>query len=678
LSASRDPARVALLLALAALLLAAVTFSRFSETSPWSFPRFLLVLVALVYLPGKALIDRLRPRPLPLEDLALSLGLGLVVSSACYAAFAVLGPPPLVWLLAPLAAGALVLRREGGWNVAAPGWAHAALVGLLVAACVPLAVLPTYYRNLDRVGGALSYYPWPDAIVRLSLARALSHAIPTDVPSLPGTPLRYHFGMDLIVAMFARVGALDVGDLTVRFVPTLLLTLLVLASFCFARAFLGSAPAGLLFAALVVLGDDLAWLPGLLRGAPAPWSIYFFGMPTVMSLYGLNPMLPALALLLLGLLALLGVLRDGRRGWLALASVLLASVAAYKVFAAAQALAALGLAALVFLVRDRDRRLAAVFGIAAALAALIATALTGGAPPRAVLRVDPWPYVPAALIRSGLFGSWLGRQIEALWARGSLTPGTLFAFFGVALPAYLAATFGARMLGLRRLVRALKPGRGEAIRLLLAVFVLLGPPLALLLAITPAGYPPHERYNETAWFLVQSKFLAWIFAVEALLATSAGRALRAAALSLAVLAVSLPAPLQFFVHQASLRETRFLGSQELGLLDFLRGRDPGDVAVARPEIGEAMVAFTSCRVLVLTVHPYYSMSAAELEQHQRRQEEFWAAWREGRLRRDLLEAYGASLIVVDKQQDGSGPAAEPALQRRYENGRYLVLSYARP
>lgn len=677
MTAPRRATLVTLLALASALALAALAFSRWTLTSSLSFPRFLIALFALVYLPGKALLDRVRPKAEPLEDLALSLGLGLIASSAFYWIAAALGQPRLAPLLAPLSAGALLARRGRAWNVARPDWHHAALVGLVVAACAPLALLPVYYNNLDHLpGGLLTYCPWPDAILHLSVANALTRQVPPDVPFLPGVPLRYHYGMDLLAAMLSQGAGLDVGDLTVRFVPTLLLALLVLATFCFARAFLGSAPAALLLALLVLFGDDLAWLPGLLLGSPEPWSVHFFGMPAVMSLYGLNPMLPALALLFLALLSLLRFNRERSRGWLIVGGVLLAATAAYKVFTAAQALAALGLTAAVHALRFRERQAAAAFALAAGLALPLVAAISVGVGPRTLVRIEPWPYVPAALIRSGLFDTWLGRQTDALLGRGLLTPVTLAAFFGVAVPLYLAATFGARLMGLGRLVRALRPQPGEPLRLLLAVFVLLGPALALVLAITPATYPPRLRYNEAAWFLVQSKFLAWVFAVEALLRVARSGARRGALLTAAVLLSSLPSTVQYFAYQVSIPQTRWLGPQETELLSFVRGLPPGQVAWARSEVGEALIALTPCRASVFTVHPFYFLGAAELELQRSRLAEFWSAWREGRLRRDLVEAYGASLIVVDKEQDGAGPSAEPALRRAYENGRYLVLSWA--
>src|SRR5262249_23850478 len=143
-------------------------------------------------------------------------------------------------------------------------------------------------------------------------------------------------------------------DLTVRFLPALLLAMTVLAVFCLARAWLGSGRAAVLVAFLVLFGEDFSFIPGLLGVPAGVWSSDYFGVPTTYSLYWFNPMLPALGLLCGGLFCLHRYLRDGGRAWLGLTAFLLAVVVEYKVFVAAQVLAGLALTALVYLARFRD------------------------------------------------------------------------------------------------------------------------------------------------------------------------------------------------------------------------------------------------------------------------------------------------------------------------------------
>jgi hypothetical protein len=623
-------------------------FGVWTATAWWSFPVFLVAVALLVYLPGRALLGA--PGERPLDELALCLGLGLVAAAAAFRLAALAGHPRWAALLAPAAAAVLIARRRRPWASGPAQGAHAGLITALVLACLPFALVPMYYRNIDRLpGGELTYVPMPDAVLHLAIARGAAVSYPPEVPFVPGRPLRYHHGMDVLSAFFATAGGLDAGDVTVRFLPTLLMALLVLAAFCLGRAWVGSAWAGVAVAVLVPLGEDLSWVPGVLLRPPQEWAVYFLGAPTVSSLYAMNPMLPGAAFLLLALLALLRHSREGGRAWALRAAVLLAAVVDYKVFAAAQALGALAVAAALHAVRLRDRRPGVVLGLAAALALPLAAPAAGGA---ALVRLDPWPYVPAALERSGLGATWLG----------------------LAVPLYLVAVYGLRVLGAPALVRALRPRLGGAAQLTAAVFVLSGPLPALLLAITPATYEPRTRYNEAIWFLVQSKLLAWPFAVEQLFAIARGRRrVLAAGLTLLV-AFSLPSAVQYFAVQARVPQTRRLGPEEVALLRFLDGHlPPRTVVLARPQVAEAVLALTRCRAPVFTVHPYYFVPSDELRSHGARLSAFWGAWRAGVLRADIAAAYGAQVVVDEKS---AGRAPPPAVRAVYESPAYAV--YALP
>jgi hypothetical protein len=59
-----------------------------------------------------------------------------------------------------------------------------------------------------------------------------------------------------------------------------------------------------------------------------------------------------------------------------------------------------------------------------------------------------------------------------------------------------------------------RPDPKSGLRLVPAFFVVIGLLIALTCRIVPAGFAP--SYNNSAWFLAQSKYVAWIFAVEVL------------------------------------------------------------------------------------------------------------------------------------------------------------------
>src|SRR5262249_31572070 len=124
-----------------------------------------------------------------------------------------------------------------------------ALAAVLVLGVGALAFLPIYYTNFTwQADGTMRVYPVPDVLLHIAIADELTHTVPPQAPHVAGHLLSYHYGMDVAVAMFARATGLNTIDLSVRFVPTLLLALSMLSVFCFSRIWLSSG----YFAALVV------------------------------------------------------------------------------------------------------------------------------------------------------------------------------------------------------------------------------------------------------------------------------------------------------------------------------------------------------------------------------------------------------------------------------------------
>jgi hypothetical protein len=295
------------------------------------FGIFVLAGTLVVFVPGRLLIAGLRLAPARLEAFVLSLAVGMPAACMVYWLCAAVGLRWVYWLWPLVALGvALVTWRRwrfGAASLLARPQADSVWPILLVAvALVPLWISPLYFRNLVRESdGGSSFYALPDVVLHVALANELAHSVPPQNPVLPGHPANYHYGMDLLAAAFTPFG-LEAADLVVRFVPLLLTSFVVLAVFCAARAVLGSAPGAALVAFLVMFGEDLSFVPGLLLRSRELWAIHFFGMPTTVSLYLLNPMLPAVGLLFVALLCLQRYLSSGRGGWLVCIAVVTAAL----------------------------------------------------------------------------------------------------------------------------------------------------------------------------------------------------------------------------------------------------------------------------------------------------------------------------------------------------------------
>jgi hypothetical protein len=239
-----------------------------TATSVWSVPQFVLSAFFLIYLPGRLILGAARVHLKPLEDLSLALVLGMTVSSLLYYVCALLRIEVAFFVWPTVCALVYAYRRKNTWRRLwkgrfTVGASHLFLVLVLVVCLIPLFALPMYYRNLALLPQErMSFLRKPnDAIFHLSISQELTHSIPPQAPFLAGRPLGYHNGMDLLVAMLARTAGLSVLDLTVRFVPTLLLVVTILAVFSFSRMWLASGSWAALCTFLVMLGEEFSFVP---------------------------------------------------------------------------------------------------------------------------------------------------------------------------------------------------------------------------------------------------------------------------------------------------------------------------------------------------------------------------------------------------------------------------------
>jgi hypothetical protein len=643
--------------------------------------------VVLVVVPGAIVLDLARVRARALDDLALSLVAGTGAAALVYwlagwldarAAF-------VLWPLACLVAAARTWprQRERLLALRAAVRRPATLVPLSVVALslLPLTFLPLYYANLAPLAdGGFRFYALPDLVLHASMSQEVTHSIPPAIPFLPGQATSYHYTMDVLPAVFAAFGA-ALTDGCVRIVPTLLTVTTALVLFAAARDWLGSTSGAALASLLVLFGEDFSWIPGALRGDGVPWSTAYFGMPTTASLYMLNPMLPALGVLAAVLLCLRYAQRGEKGGWLALAAGFVLLLAHYKVFTAAHLLAALGLAGVVAWARERDGRLL-VFVAACGLLLLPSALLMGrgAGAPRVRFLLEPWPYVPGFLVRTGLWDApWLA-PLRALVTDGFDVLG-LVEFVFVGLLPYLVGSFGVRVLALPVIVRAL---REDPFRVAMAVFVLLGPIVTLTCAIVVPGVPPSQQYNNSVWFYVQAKYLAWMFVVEVLRRATArlspaGKALAWAAALFAAFASGV----QYFGYQLAVREEGRLSPALVEVVDRVgEHARPGDVVWAREYVTQPLVALGRVHGLSLEVFPYVVLEPAAIADTRAVQDGFWARWHAGGFDPEPLVAWRARYVVADRLDGPLPPGARSGsrvwLRPFLENGEFAVYEVVRP
>ncbi|MGC2627249.1 MAG: hypothetical protein WA269_10455 [Candidatus Udaeobacter sp.] len=657
---------------------------------------FFIAVVLLAYMPGKLLLVSLRRTLGPLEDVTLACFLGLIVSGLVYwlITFTHQSRFYFIW---PLATGAVfillhgrtirsLLRRSANLDVSHKqsrkrAYDRSLLVfaGIVALGVIALAFLPIYYTNLtSRADGTMHVYPVPDVLFHIAVANELTHTIPPQAPHFSGHPLAYHYAMDLVVAMFAKATGLSTVDLTVRFVPTLLLVLSMLSVFCFSRNWLGSGYFGALVVFLVFFGEDLSFIPGLLRGEDVDWSLRYFSVPpAVFPLFYTNPILPGLGLLFAGLLCLRRYLSEAGGAWLFVTALLFAALVEVKIFTAAQLMASLGFAAVVYLVFFRKTALIKIAACTAALATplVFSIFLQNRGAANMVTKFEPGLYISQAMEAIGM------KQ----WSTGWI------GFVSVAMPLYLVGTLGFRVIGVPALFNAIfRPNPVSALRFVLGIFVVIGVLLALLFSITPAGWS--FKYNPVSGtFFIQSKYVAWIFAVEVLqslyrwvVARSISSALTATGIVAIAAGLSVPSTLQHFIfwrnpnHYFGARkpfgnELQNYDVETLSVINFVR-KDavPGDVVLPGDNLLAPILALTKCRV-PMGYFAYAAVARNDFIRREAAEKKFWAAWHQGNIQEEFLHEVGVRYIVVRKSSDGL-PAKIPAtISNVFENSEFAVL-----
>lgn len=658
---------------------------------------FFIAVILLAYIPGKLALLLLKRTLSPLEDVTLACVLGLLVSGLAYWLI-VFAHQARLYVLWPLATTAVFTwLHRGKWKSLLGRSAKIgphdeesarrscdrsglALAGIVALGVMVLALLPQYYTNLTRrPDGTMRVRPIPDVFVHIAIANELTHTVPPQNPIFSGYPLPYYYGMDLAIAMFANATGLNTRDLTLRFVPTLFLALSMLSVFCFSRSWFGSGYFAVLLVFLVFFGEDFAFIPGLLQGEKGDWSVRYFSHPTVLSLFYTNPMLPGVGLLFAGLFCLQRYLRERGGAWLLLSALLLVALIEVKVFTAAHVMCSLGFAAVVYLLLFRNADLFKVAALTAALAAPLVLSVYLGNKSGAdwITAFDPWLDV--------------SHMVEVLGMKNRLTG--LVAFTGIALPIYLVGCLGLRVIGVPAILSSIfRPDQQSGLRFVLAFFVVIGVLITLTYRILPAGFAlsyANSGWNNSGWFFAQSKYVAWIFAVEVLqtlyryvVVRGMRPSLAAAGITAAAVALSVPATVQHFALESDPyrlygkplgKELQSYSPETLSVIDFLtKDARPGDVVLPADDLLAPTLALTKCRVPL----GYFSRGAvapSDYSQRQTAEKKFWKAWRLGKVRGEVLREAGVRYVTVSKKSEGI-PAMIPAfLSEVFANSEFAVF-----
>jgi hypothetical protein len=259
------------------------------------------------------------------------------------------------------------------------------------------------------------------------------------------------------------------------------------------------------------------------------------------------------------------------------------------------------------------------------------------------------------------------------------------------LPVYLIGSLGLRVIGVPALFNAIfRPNPRSALRFVLGVFVVIGVLIALMFSITPAGWT--FKYNPVSGtFLIQSKYVAWIFAVEVLqnlYRWTVGRGISSALTATGIVAIaaglSVPSTLQHFLFWRNPNhyfgqgkpfgnELQNYDLETLSVINFVK-KDavPGDVVLPGDNLLAPILALTKCRVPV----GYFAYAAVARNEYMRREsavKQFWKDWRLGKVQQDLLREAGVRYIVIRKTSEGLPATIPVIITNVFENSEFAVF-----
>jgi hypothetical protein len=614
---------------------------------------YVIGLVAFFFLPGIAILGQLHLRLNAIELALLGLVLGIAASNFVYATVAWAGVPSL-YLAWPVMAFAwfVIGRSRRPRSRISKRVALAPNIGVWLVAliCVlPLSILPTFTSDFVALeDGTIQFSQYRDGLLHVSVTNELAHSFPPQAPFLAGRPLTYHYGMELVAVVFHRFLGIAASDVCIRLLPALYLGLVVLAAYSLGWRWLGSAPIALITSLLIVLGEDFSYIPGLLLGGDGIWIADYFQVPSIYSLYLVNPLAPAIALLFSGLLCLSRGLIDrrNRNTWLGVAALLFAVMGTFKIFLILHVMATLLVMALLSIRREQGYFSKAFLATSVACVIVVAPMLVPHER-TTVIEVVPELFgtlLPSVLERLELAEFSGFRMVGEMFAVGRPSAGGVAVALFLALPLFIVGSFGVRSVGIPLMLGALCSRKSvPPIRIFLSLFVILGCAMTLLLRVTPVDFP--KSYNNSVWFFVQSKLVAWIFVGEALkrLFRRRSRSVAVAGMLTLVL-VSMPGAVNFFIRMSDVGSIRVASRDTAEVVEYLAQEAPRGAVVLPGDttLAICLLAMAPVRVPYLKVFIPSFVPIKDIREYERELQLFWRDWGEGDFR-----AVTAAKLEVD-------------------------------
>ena len=653
--------------------LAFISWVERQSLTSWNVPLFALGVLSFIYVPGSSVL-RLFGRSSSEAPVSHVLAIGLAAVFVLSYFALPLFPPKVILGLALLATAAwfsrnplFVSRKK------VPRLGVLCGAGLVAALAIGGLSQITYRGAQSAPDGGLSYMRSnvhannkvgaSDVLFHSGVVGALAQnpSLATN-PYLSGESWSYHYGMDLVAALFARELGIHPLDLMSHLFPTLFVLVLCALVYHLARS-LSLSQAASFLAAFLVFGADfgiLMYLFPLREGWPQQYWLGFFAPYPGATLFWGNPQLPALCVMMSALLVL-GKHHDTRRSRI-LGGLLLGSTVFFKVFLALHVAGVLVVATVVAQVFARDRKWLEVCGVAGTVMFLFALAnqfFGGSATVTRLVYLQP--------VIDSLRAAGLDPLVDTLQS-ARIAPAVATIVPAVAVVGfYLLMMLGIRVAVLPAAFRSLASYSEDRVRFFLAGFFLLGLVPTQLLVIQASGL------NNSFWFTNQSLFAGSILVADRIHALSSRR-LRLSVASLA-LALSLSPTLKSVFFWRGL-ETGHVSAGEVEASLFLRSAArPTDVAIhqlfsKKPSPASHLAGVQT----VLTHWQGFPLSFSEPAVIEKRMAQIFRFFEteDPVEAHAILESHDVSWVFNLKARSPLRFPPEPLLEEVYENGDVVL------
>jgi hypothetical protein len=589
--------------------------------------RAVIALSAAHLLPGWLLVHGLGMGRSRLERWVMAAVAGGPLAAFFYWMSLVSGETALYWaLIGTVDLAALVALYRSRRRRVELGAAKRPLVGLAVLVAIVGITYHVTTGTLFRPGNdgelLLDQALQRDTLFHVGMVRSLLASYPPEVLSFSGVEASYHVVYHLQIAAWSRFFGIDVFDGIYRVGMQWSLALLILSTFLLGRRFAQSERAGLL-SAVLLFGAGLGFL---WTSSPSVdwWSLSFMDV-TLVSVFLVNPLLPALPLLFCGLLCLEGYADTGRRGVLVGCAVFLVTLFRVKVFLGAQAIGGVVLAGMLFR-RGDAKRLRIAAGILALCALpLMAPMLLGGGAGNTAIGLRPLEIVRYSMEKLEWSASVRALAEVGQWNVSAEALG----WAAMATLIWAIGFLGLRLVALPGWVTDVLSPSGP-VRSSMAYSVLLGFPIALLIRIAPVeatGLSRLEAINDVIWFAAQSGILLWFWTAETVVRFAERSRLASAAAVTAVLVFALPCTVQHFVYKQTLEVDRVPAEAVEAARAVKELSAPGDVWVEPPSrVRPSLVAYLAGRPVVhdgYVGYDYMFVPREDLEFRRHAVAQFW-------------------------------------------------------